>query len=161
MIKAQHLYLAKDFIFRNNSTRKKYFVVFDIDESNCLLFSLTTSQSKLPTNLDTDNSGCVHFDNENGYGHTYILPEGKIIGHEDFAFQKKTYIQFEFRSDLYECDANEIQRKHITKNISECCKIHNDEFCEILKCLIRSKYLKQKQKRSILSLIEKTTSSTV
>jgi hypothetical protein len=151
MIKPQHIYKAKNFIFENNRESKpKYFVVFHIDEESILLFSLTTSQSKLPENLDSfDSEGCVFFNDERGYGHTYIIKPHKIIGHNDFCFPIRTYIQLEFRTQLKEVNSEDIIRKYVSQEVIECCEIIDNEFLLLLNCLLRSRFLKNKHRKQI------------
>jgi hypothetical protein len=151
MIKPQHIYKAKNFIFENSRESKpKYFVVFHIDEESVLLFSLTTSQSKLPQNLDAfEAEGCVFFNDERGYGHTYIINPQKIIGHNDFCFSIRTYIQLEFRTQLKEVNSEDILDKYVSDEIIECCKIIESEFIILMKCLLKSRFLKNKHRKQI------------
>lgn len=151
MIKPQYIYKAKNFIFENNvSPAPKYFVVFHIDEDSILLFSLTTSKSKLPSDLDLPEiDGCVFFNDERGYGHSYILKQDCIIGSNNFAFTERTYIQIEFRTQLKEINSENLIEKYVTKELIECCCLFDDEFEKILICLLQSKFLKNKHKRVI------------
>lgn len=151
MIKPQYIYKAKNFIFENNvNPAPKYFVVFHIDEDSTLLFSLTTSKSKLPSNLDLPEiDGCVFFNDERGYGHSYILKQDCIIGSNNFAFSERTYIQIEFRTQLKEVNNEDLIEKYVTKELIECCCLFDDEFEKILSCLLQSKFLKNKHKRVI------------
>lgn len=151
MIKPQHIYKAKNFIFENNaSPAPKYFIVFHIDEESILLFSLTTSKSKLPSDLDLPEiEGCVFFNDECGYGHSYILKQDYVIGSNNFAFSERTYIQIEFRTQLKEINSNNLIEKYVTKELIECCCLFDDEFDKILFCLLKSKFLKNKYKRAI------------
>ena len=151
MIKPQHIYKAKNFIFENNQASKpKYFIIFHIDEDSTLLFSLTTSKSKLPQDLDTlDAEGCIFFNDERGYGHSYIIKPHKIIGNNNFCFPIRTYIQLEFRTQLKEVNSGDILRKYISQEITECCNIIDNEFKIILTCLLQSRFLKNKHRKQI------------
>jgi hypothetical protein len=151
MIKPQYIYKAKNFIFENNSEpAPKYFIVFHVDEESVLLFSLTTSKSKLPSDLDSlDTSGCIFFNDEQGYGHSYIILPKTIIGSNEFAFSIRTYIQIEFRTQLKEVLADELIRKYVSQELIECCCLFDNVFKEILSCLLQSRFLKNKHKKGI------------
>jgi hypothetical protein len=151
MVKPQFIYKAKDFIFENNSNpAPKYFIVFHQDEEYVVLFSLTISKSKLPEELDLPNSsGCVFFNDNRGYGHSYIIPEGKVIGSNNFNFPQKTYIQIEIRAQLKEIDVDLLKGKFVTQKLIECCFIIDSEFQKIVECLLKSKFLKNKHKKQI------------
>lgn len=157
MIKPQYIYKAKNFIFENNvNPAPKYFVVFHIDEESTLLFSLTTSKSKLPSDLDLpETNGCVFFNDERGYGHSYILKQNCVIGSNDFAFTERTYIQIEFRTQLKEVNSDNLIEKYVTEELVECCCLFDDEFERILSCLLQSKFLKNKHKRAIYQKLQK------
>jgi hypothetical protein len=154
MIKPQYIYKAVDFVFDNNSPPKeKFFVVFHCDDEDVLLFSLTTSQPKLPESLDTPyTSGCVIFNDERGYGHAFVWKANEVIGTNGFAFRKRTYIQLEFKAQLIEVSSERIAAK-ATEKIVEYCLLLNDSFRDLLMCLAQSRYLKQKHKKAILTKI--------
>ena len=117
MIKPQYVYKAVNFIFENNAPPKpKYFVVFHCDEESTLLFSLTTGRSKLPANLDQAQfEGCVQFNDARGYGHSFIWNSKRVLGTNGFCFEKRTYIQLEFKAQLKEVNSSSISRKAPTK----------------------------------------------
>lgn len=150
MMQPQYVYRATNFIFDNASKPKpKYFVVFDVDAESTLLLSLTTSQPKLPAELDNSNTeGCIHFNDLRGYGHAFIWKPNRPIGTNGFCFQLRTYVQFEFRSQLIALSKEQIEAK-VTHKIDECCCLLDNEFTAILKCILASKYLNGKQKRAL------------
>ena len=155
MMQPQYVYRATNFIFDNTSRPKpKYFVVFDVDAELTLLLSLTTSQPKLPADLDnSDTEGCIHFNDRRGYGHAFIWKPNRSIGTNGFCFQLRTSVQFEFRSQLIALSNEQIEAK-ITHTIDECCCLLDDEFAAILECLIVSKYLSRKQKRALQARLD-------
>ncbi|ADB42944.1 hypothetical protein Slin_7001 (plasmid) [Spirosoma linguale DSM 74] len=154
MIRPQYVYRATDFVFGNGGKPKpKYFVVFHIDADSILLLSLTTSKSKLPANLDDDASeGCVYYNDGRGYGHAFVWKPDRAVGTNGFCFPLRTYVQFEFRSQLYMLSSSEINSK-ATHTIDECCCLLDDEFIRILECLIGSRYLNGRQKRDLQSRV--------
>ena len=113
MMQPQYVYRATNFIFDNASKPKpKYFVVFDVDAESTLLLSLTTSQPKLPAELDSSNTeGCIHFNDLRGYGHAFIWKPNRPIGTNGFCFQVRTYVQFEFRHSLLLCQKSKLKQK--------------------------------------------------
>lgn len=151
----QYVYKATNFIFNDfNRPKPKYFVVFHVDAESTLLLSLTTSQSKLPTDLDNeDTDGCVRFDDDRGYGHAFIWKPNRSIGKNGFFFQLRTSVQFEFRSHLIALSKAQIEEK-VTHKIEECCCLSDDVFKAILECLIASRYLTGKQRRALQDKID-------
>lgn len=149
-MRPQYVYRATNFIFDTGSPPKpKYFVVFHVDAESTLLLSLTTSQPKLPADLDNDSTeGCVYFNDHWGYGHAFIWKPARPIGTNGFCFQLRTSVQFEFRSQLIALSAEEVEAK-VTKKIDECCCLLDNEFAAILECLIASRYLSGSLKRSL------------
>jgi hypothetical protein len=152
MMQPQYVYRATNFIFDNSSKPKpKYFVVFHIDTESVLLLSLTTSQPKLPQDLDNESTeGCIHFNDNRGYGHAYIWKPNRTIGTNGFCFQLRTSVQFEYRSHLITLPQEQIKAK-VTHTIEECCCLLDTEFAAILDCLIASKFLTGKQKQALQS----------
>lgn len=150
MTRPQYLYRAIDFIFGENSQPKeKFFVVFHQDEESTLLFSLTTSKSKLPSSLDNhDLDGCIQCDDPRNYMHAFVWKPNVVIGTNSFAFHKRTYVQLEFRSQLYEVKADDIDSR-ATSRIVETCLLSDQEFLRLLECLVKSKYLKGKHKKAL------------
>jgi hypothetical protein len=104
----------------------------------------------LPSDLDSlDTSGCIFFNDEQGYGHSYIILPKTIIGSNEFAFSIRTYIQIEFRTQLKEVLADELIRKYVSQELIECCCLFDNVFKEILSCLLQSRFLKNKHKKGI------------
>lgn len=154
MVKPQYIYKAIDFIFEDSTQAPKYFVVFHTDEESTLLFSLTTSKSKLPANLDDPNTeGCVHFSDDRGYGHCYIWKPGTVIGGNGFSFSLRTYVNIEFKAQLKEVASSNIS-KQATKRIEECCCLSDSEFLNVLSCLLKSRYLKGKHRKAISATMQ-------
>ena len=135
MLESQFIYKAIDFVFTNGDKPKpKFFIVFHCNEENVLLLSLTTSVSKLPSDLDTlDITGCVHFNDNRGYGHSFIWNNNEVIGKNGFKFELRTYIQLEFRSHLIEEGLESFKEKFVSKRIDICDCLTDDEFCKLLK----------------------------
>lgn len=148
-MRPQYVYRATNFTFKDGNSKPKYFVVFHQDEDSVLLFSLTTSQSKLPRDLDNeDTDGCVHFDDHRGYAHAFLWKPNDVIGRNGFSFPSRTSIQWEFRTQLYSFKEDAI-RAMVKGDIAECCCLTNRVFASILKCILKSDYLSKRQKREI------------
>lgn len=161
MVKPQHVYRAIDFIFESPShpPKPKFFVVFHCDEDSFLLLSLTTSISKLPSDLDQpDIEGCIHFDDDRGYGHSFVWNAKRVIGDNGFSFDLRTYVQLEFRSQLMQVEESLISQ-YATSRIEECCCLNDFEFINLLGCLLNSKFLKRKHRTSITNKIKELSDS--
>ncbi len=154
MLKPKTIYRAENYIFNNGTSKAKFFVILVTDEDNILLLSLTTSKSKLPVKYEI-SQGCAHFDNQDGYGHSYIWNENQIIGKKGFAFPLKTYLQLEFKSQLIEITGDLLKANHVTKQVIECDELIDTEYITLLNCLLKSRYLKRKY----FTIIQKIISS--
>ena len=150
MIRPQYVYRATNFIFDNgNRPKPKYFVVFHVDAESTLLLSLTTSQPKLPVDLDNEGTeGCIYFNDNRGYAHAFIWKPAQPIGTNGFCFPLRTSVQFEFRSQLIALSTDEVGAK-VTERIEECCCLLDDKFIAILECLLASRYLSGIQKQAL------------
>ena len=153
MIKPQYIYLAVDFIFDKGNPTPKFFVAFHCDEDKTLLFSLTTSKKKLPTDVDNSTiDGCIYFSDHRGYAHAFVWNKGTVIGQNNYSFSERTYVQLEYRAHLREVNTNDVSTL-VTNKIIEKCKLTNSAFRDLLQCLLKSKFLQQKYKAAILEKI--------
>jgi hypothetical protein len=148
----QAVYLAIDFVFEtgNNPPKRKYFVVLHCDEESYLLVSLTTSISKLPESLDVPgHGGCVHFNDNRGYGHCYVILSTDVIGINSYSFSApKTYIQWEMKAQV-KIVTQEKLSEQITRKVEQCCMLTDEIYKNILTCLLKSKFISKKHRLQI------------
>ncbi|TAG59431.1 MAG: hypothetical protein EAZ27_00665 [Cytophagales bacterium] len=152
MLKPEFIYKAQNFIFSDGSDKTQYFVVFLIEDEHILLISLTTSKSKLPQSYN-NSTGCITFNNENGYGHSYIWESKQIIGRNGFNFPLRTYLQFEFKSQLIEINEDELLKSKITNKVEECDQLQEIEYHNLLNCVHKSRFLKNKYRKRIEEIL--------
>ena len=121
----------------DNSTRDKYAIVlYSNDQELYLIHSLTTSQNNLA--MPTTNYGCsVH--NKIPY---YFIPQGQVIGDQQFSFDKDTFIFF--RSNVRkELHSKFEQASKTLFGVVELGQLTNEELKRIIKCALKSRFIPQ------------------
>ena len=99
------------------------------------------------------------FDDDRGYGYSYIWNPDTVIGSNNFSFPLRTYIQLEFKAHLIEVNSALLIEKYVSEELQECSCLFDKEYSTLLQCLLKSKYLKNKYKRSLEAKVQSLVST--
>lgn len=134
----------KDYKFEDDhSSKDKYAIVLYADANKAyIIHSLTTSQNN--RNMPALQYGCsVH--------HAipyYFIPQGQVIGNENFSFEKDTFIFF----------SNNVRKELISKFEAASRKLFgllplgvlsNEELKRIIKCALKSRFVPEEIEREL------------
>lgn len=136
-----------EFVFRNGTSKSKFFIVIYIIDDEFLLYNLPTSQQYISDSLKTD--GCNNHKLLNGgYISLYFFPSDKIIGENGFKFSKDTFCSFS--KGLLKGNQEKINAMSF-KLID---KMLNREFLDLLICIKNSRNLQNAYVEFVDKLID-------
>lgn len=142
------IFYVNKFEFADGGEPKdKFLIILHINEEKGIIIkALPTSQRKLPFDQITHH-GCIN----NELFSYYFFEEKREIGltsdNKPFCFDLNTYIFF--RENVSMIDINSLF-KYIPDNFMFKAKLIDSEFERLMKCLLKSKHLKNKIKRELL-----------
>jgi hypothetical protein len=127
----------------DNTTRDKYAIVlFTNDKEAYLVHSLTTSQNN--PGVPGDQYGCSVYKNIP----YYFIPQGHILGSEQFFFEKDTFIFFQ----------NNVRRESFVKferaakilfGVISLGVLSNEELKRIVKCALKSRFIPEEIEKEL------------
>jgi len=143
-----------EFVFRNGTSKSKFFIVIYFKDDDFLLYSLPTSQQYISGSLKTE--GCNNHELPNGgYISMYFFPSGKIIGVNGFKFSKDTFCSFS--KGLLKAN----QEKINAMSFSLIDSMLNREFLDLLICIKHSRNLQNAYVEFVDKLIDNLENLTI
>ena len=134
----------KNYKFEDGNTmRDKYAIVLCTNDKEAyLIHSLTTSQNNLL--VPGIQFGCSVY---NGIPY-YFIPQGQVIGDEQFSFEKDTYIFFRnnVRKESY---AKFEAASKVLFNIISLGVLSKEELKRIIKCALKSKFISEEIEKEL------------
>jgi hypothetical protein len=132
----------------DNSTRDKYAIVLCTNNNEAyLIHSLTTSQNSL--SVPGSDFGCSVY---RGIPY-YFIPQGQIIGDQQFYFDKDTFIFFmnNVRKESY----SKLERAaEILFGVTTLGVLSSDELKRLIKCALKSRYIPEEIEKELTAFKE-------
>lgn len=137
------LYFNNYYFPNGNTSKPKYLIVLGQQEDSLLVYSLPTSQDKVP-DFWSPTSGCNESISD-GLSF-YFFPANKVIASDtSFAFPLNTFLMgegvddksVEFFTNIYD----------FSKDCAHVGTLDNNEFIDLLKCFSNSNAVKNKHKK--------------
>jgi len=139
-----NIYFIKNFNFEDGGMPSdKLLIILCIDnETSVIIRALTTSQAKVPE--DKRNPGCTNNDTHS----FFLFQEHKSIGKKpdqtEFTFDKPTYIFIRENVAIMQLSS---VGQYLPDNFQLLAELNKDVFDRFLKCVRKSKHLKNKIKK--------------
>ncbi len=150
----KHILLIKNYQFDNtDETKDKISLILDANEEDIFMVqALVTSVQKLPD--EKLNHGCTNSAEYSFYHFEKDRIVGKMPNQEDFKFLKNTFIYVaenitQIPTDKY--------NTYTQNSISLLGVLDNDEHKRVIKCIAKSRFLKNKLKKIFQSILENLT----
>lgn len=128
-------------------TKPKYFIILSVIDDSAIVANLPTSKDHIPSQLEKRH-GCIN--SEEMQVNCYYFEQGKIVSEcGSFSFPLNTYLYGE-HVELLECANLDVRYSIEGEHYKKLCRLSDDEFQELKKCLSLSKKVKNKIKKHLL-----------
>ena len=147
MFSPRQVIYFNEFYFKNGNTAKpKYLIILGLINNKTIVASLPTRTNNAPGLINITH-GCINSDDR--CFNCYVFEAGKVICENGFAFELPTFIygnqvedyEIEILEDVYKIQGVDYEEKGV---------LTQNEFKEILNCIINSSSTKRKIKKFLL-----------
>jgi hypothetical protein len=142
MLSERNIIHIDDYDFGNGQKLKgRYFIILHNENGLSIILTGITTRDRIPDKFQPliDNKRCIKHDYD--FVHCYLFPKDKMIFENGFFFKKNSFIYI--GQNIIEIETDHILNKY-DKKIKLKDKIEIDEFFELIYCIYKSKYIKNK-----------------
>ena len=142
MLSERNIIHINDYDYENGQKLKgRYFIILHNENGLSIIITGITTRDRIPDKFQPliDDKRCIKHDDD--FVHCYFFPKDKMIGENGFCFKKNSFIYM--GQNIKEIETDYILNKYDKKIIFKD-KVEIKEFYELIYCVYKSKYIKNK-----------------